>query len=61
MVSQEEFRAKYCKETGISIEEYDKYFVTLPCKCDYDQCEGWATIARDEQMIEYHNILYGKV
>ena len=53
-----EFETSYCKGSGITKEEYDKYFVTLPCRCDYEKCQGWACVTNMPKLIKAHNELY---
>ncbi len=54
MITKEEFKKGYCDRSKITLEKYDKHFVALPCGCDCDGCEGWATISNDPQSIKGH-------
>ncbi|MED3562348.1 hypothetical protein [Bacillus xiapuensis] len=60
-MTKEEFEEKYCKESGITKQEYDKYEVTLPCNCDYEGCEGWAAVTNTQYHIRAHMELYGNI
>lgn len=55
---KEEFIRQYCKNSDISIEEYNMYFITLPCKCFNNGCSGWACVNNDKISIKNHNKLY---
>ena len=50
-MTKEEFEQVYCENKGISLEEYRKYHVTMPCACDYEGCTGWAAILNDPYLI----------
>jgi len=55
---EESFERKYCERSDISIDEYRKHFVTLPCSCISPECDGWAVVNNDELSINTHNNLY---
>ena len=57
-ITKGEFEKNYCARSGITKEFYDKYYVTLPCACDYEECEGWAKIRNDPQSIDEHKRFY---
>ena len=54
-----EFEKDYCERSKISIEEYRRWHVTLPCACDYEGCMGWAAIWNQPDFIahqkEFHS------
>lgn len=60
-MTKEEFEKWYCYRSGITVEEYhnDLNLITLPCNCDYEDCEGWAAITNEPRYIDIHNRLYG--
>lgn len=47
----EEFERDYCEQKHITTEEYRRWFVTMPCACDYEGCQGWAAIRNDPYFI----------
>lgn len=55
--TRQQFKEGYCKRMGMSIEEYDRYRITLPCKCDEGK-EHWASVLKDWDVIETHFELY---
>lgn len=57
-MTRKQFEESYCNKSHISIEEYDKYFVTLPCNCGDDTCKGWACVTKREASIKAHKELY---
>lgn len=54
-MDKEAFEKGYCERSGISREFYNENYVTLPCDCDYEGCEGWACINNDPVSIHAHN------
>lgn len=59
-MTKQEFEELYCKKSGITKEWYDKYFVTLPCYCENEDCKGWACVGNSPFAIKIHNELCGK-
>ncbi len=57
-MTKSEFERGYCKRSNISLKDYRCWFVTLPCACDYGECEGWAAIHNTPDMIANHTELY---
>ena len=57
-ISKAEFELGYISRSGITPEVYHKNFVTLPCECGADVCEGWAAIHNTQEMIDLQNELY---
>ena len=55
---KKDFIKSYCKKSNISEEIFNERLVVLPCKCNADNCKGWAAIANDKSSIEIHNDLY---
>jgi len=53
-ISKEEFEKEYCKNSNISIKQYHKYFVTLPCGCGEKGCQGWACVCNNKLSIADH-------
>ncbi|WP_195618684.1 hypothetical protein [Clostridium paraputrificum] len=53
-ISKEEFEKRYCKESDLTLEEYHNNFVTLPCSCEYEYCEGWACVENNPLIIKLH-------
>lgn len=56
-MTRKQFEENYCNKSHINIEEYDKYFVTLPCNCGDDTCKGWACVTKREASIKAHKEL----
>lgn len=54
-----EFEKNFIKKSNITQDYYNKYYRTLPCKCDAENCKGWAAVSKDEMTIKLHNKLYG--
>lgn len=54
-MTKEEFEQSYCERSEITREYYNEHFVTLPCDCDYEECEGWACVNNDEISIHAQN------
>lgn len=54
--SKEQFEQDYCESSNITKEEYDKYFVTLPCNCDFEGCKGWACVSNHPLVIKAHEM-----
>ena len=59
MMLREEFEKQYCKNSDMAIEEYRENFVTLPCKCGEEGCNGWACVCNSPLNIKTHKRLYG--
>lgn len=57
-MTAEEFEKRYCSLSRITIEQYRKWRVTLPCECDDSGCEGWASIQNDPDAIAAHKRFY---
>lgn len=57
-MTKEEFEEGYCKRSGISLDEYNKYEITLPCSCEDEDCEGWAAVSNNSLLIEAHKKFY---
>lgn len=57
-MTKEEFEKGYCNRSEITVEEYHKHFVTLPCNCGDESCNGWASITKNELVIQNHKRKY---
>lgn len=57
-ITKEEFENRYIEESEISQEFYNDEFITLPCTCDGEDCEGWAAISNNPLSLKGHNYLY---
>lgn len=57
-MKKEEFEAGYCERSNITRFYYDKWFITLPCACDYEGCKGWAAVSKKDDFIKDHMELY---
>lgn len=57
-MTKEEFEEYYIENSKITPEIFSRYFVTLPCACDYEGCRGWAAVRNDPMLIKDHNELY---
>jgi hypothetical protein len=51
---KDEFENDYCKRSGWTVEKFRQRYVTLPCNCAEDHCEGWAKISLDEDALLHH-------
>lgn len=54
-LTKEDFEIEYCNNDGMSIEEYYKTQVTLPCNCEYKDCKGFAAVSNNPRSIRLHN------
>lgn len=57
-MTEREFEENYCNNSHINIDEYRKYFVTLPCQCGSRSCKGWACVDNNKVSIKAHMDLY---
>jgi len=46
-LTRDEFIERYARSSKMTIEELLRYFVAVPCDCDYHGCQGWKMINRD--------------
>lgn len=53
-MTKDQFIDGYCERSGIAREWFDAQLVALPCACDYEGCQGWATIRNDPDQIRHH-------
>ncbi|KKL51393.1 hypothetical protein LCGC14_2295930 [marine sediment metagenome] len=53
-ISLKEFERAYIKRSNISRSFYNRWRITLPCKCDDDGCEGWASISKNPDSVHHH-------
>lgn len=51
---KEEFEAGYCERSGITREYFREHWVSLPCACEQDDCQGWAVVFLQEHMLLHH-------
>jgi len=58
-MTKEEFIEYYCRNSKITREYYDRYYVALPCNCGEYMCQGWASIRNNPDIIEDHKRFYG--
>ncbi len=54
----EEFEKGYCERSGITIEQYRKYYVVMTCDCGCDGCEGFAKIRNTPEAIEDQRLFH---
>lgn len=52
------FEEEYCRRSELTKEEYDKDYITLPCHCGAEGCEGWACVCKGRLTIKAHAALY---
>jgi hypothetical protein len=57
-MDKDEFKKWYCYRSGITEEFFDEHFIILPCKCDSNECKGWATVNNNPFSIKIYNDLY---
>lgn len=60
-MTAEEFEKGYCKRSNLSLEKYRKWRVTMPCECEYEGCEGWASIPNDPESIAHQKQFHSPV
>jgi len=53
-ISREQFEQEYAYRSGISLKYYRQLWVTLPCECDYEDCQGWSCVPRSFESILTH-------
>jgi hypothetical protein len=58
-ITKEQFINNYCSKSRMTREQFDKNLVALPCKCDSEDCKGWAAVFNDEMSVKIHFELYG--
>lgn len=62
-ISKQEFEQKYISKSNnceqFTKADYDKFYITLPCVCDFEKCCGWAAVDNNKQSIAHHNEFYG--
>ena len=52
------FEKDYARKSEISMPYYRRHFVTLPCRCDADNCVGFAAVSLKKHSILTHAELY---
>jgi hypothetical protein len=57
-MTKEEFENCYISHSKITQKFYDEHFITLPCHCGEDICDGWAAVRNDQDSIDMHNKVY---
>lgn len=57
-MTKEDFENGYCERSEITLEEYQNYYVTLPCNCGHETCDGWASVKNKPLSIKAHKDLY---
>lgn len=59
-ITAEQFEREYAERCGVSVEELRSWGrVVAPCECDYEGCEGWASVSKDQ--LADHLRFYGPV
>lgn len=58
MINKIKFEQDYINRSEISLEEYQEWFVTLPCKCGASDCEGWSAVHANYHSVGIHVDLY---
>lgn len=53
-MDKEQFINGYVSRSNITREFYDEHFVALPCFCEDESCDGWASIHNTDEMIAIH-------
>jgi hypothetical protein len=52
-ITADEFEARHAEQRGISIAELRaEGRLTKPCDCDYEECEGWQWVSREQALRE---------
>lgn len=58
-MTKEDFIKQYAARSSMTVEQFHATQVALPCRCDYDKCQGWAAVSNNELSIKTHKELYG--
>lgn len=58
VMTKEEFLNGYSQWSNIPRKYLLKDMVALPCACGDDECQGWAMVRNDPEMIAIHMELY---
>ncbi len=53
-MTMQEFEEAYCHRRVMSLYQYRQVFVSLPCACGRDTCEGWTAVDASEAAILKH-------
>lgn len=56
-MSKEEFIEYWCKNAGMSREDFDVYCDIKPCECGGESCLGWVMIMNEEWLLSHMNEL----
>ena len=48
-MTKEKFEDGYISRSKVTKEFYDRHFVTVPCNCGEDVCDGWAVKHHEEE------------
>ena len=53
-MNKKQFIKFYCKNSGITIEEFNKYQVALVCNCEEKKSQHFAAITKSKYLIKHH-------
>lgn len=60
-MNRREFIEYYCYLSCLTVEEFNKTQIALPCECGAPVCCGWAAVSKNEQSVNAHNKLYNNL
>lgn len=46
-ITKEKVEENYIKRSKISKDFFNEHFITIPCTCDYEKCQGWQVTSND--------------
>jgi hypothetical protein len=58
MTKEQFIEAYIANSKDLTREWLDKHMVALPCRCDGENCKGWAMVSNDPDVIRHHKALY---
>lgn len=51
-MTRDEFEEYYCTNSQISRPFYHSNFLTLPCNCGEEGCQGWAAVSNNSLSVK---------
>jgi len=57
-MTKKQFIEMYCKNSKMTLEEYNKRYISLKCDFSGGLCKGCATLIKDEHVIKTHKKLH---
>lgn len=44
-VSKQAFELGYAERSNLTLEEFRRWLIALPCECGEEDCEGWQAVS----------------